>query len=126
MLRLLLTAPSPLRREEEILKITVNDPARRGDWASVFAQAPETSSKNWVRQLRAAGTYHFPENKPKTEVLLLASRQDHLVNPVCTQNIAEMWGLTAHLHPTAGHDLPLEDGAWICDEIRKWLQGIEV
>jgi len=25
------------------------------------------------------------------------------------------------IHPEAGHDLPLDDGAWVAGQIRAWL-----
>jgi pimeloyl-ACP methyl ester carboxylesterase len=120
---LLLRGATPLQIENDILKITTNLLPDRQHWAEIFAQTPATSRSNWLRQLCAASTYHFPEHKPRTEILLLASEKDRLVNPVCTKNIAEMWALKPHLHPSAGHDLPLDDGAWVCQEIQNWLQG---
>lgn len=122
LLRLLLSRSSATQIEQEILNITTNHLPDRQTWAEKFAQAPATSKSNWLRQLWSAGQYHFPDHKPKTEVLLLASEQDRLVNVHCTEHIAEMWALKPHIHPTAGHDLPLEDGAWICQEVQNWLR----
>ncbi len=111
----------PLLFEREILKITTGPSVDRERWAQIFAKAPITTRSNWLRQLWAARSYRFPEHKPRTEVLLLAGAKDRLVNPICTKNVAQMWALKPHIHPTAGHDLPLEDGNWICQEIRNWL-----
>jgi pimeloyl-ACP methyl ester carboxylesterase len=120
-LSLLLRGATPLNIETEILKITTNLLPDRKHWAEIFAKTPATTRSNWLRQLWAASSYRFPEHKPRTEILLLASEKDRLVNPICTQNIAEMWALKPHLHPNAGHDLPLDDGAWVCQEIHNWL-----
>lgn len=79
-----------------------------------------TSRTNFIRQLIAAGSYHFPKQKPKPDILMLCSEKDLLVNPVCSHKIADMWELEVRSHPTAGHDLPLEDAPWICSEIQKW------
>jgi hypothetical protein len=27
------------------------------------------------------------------------------------------------LHPSAGHDLPLDDGPWVAAQVRDWLTG---
>jgi alpha-beta hydrolase superfamily lysophospholipase len=125
LLKLLLGRKTDLEIEKQILQITTNRLRGLETWAQKFSEFPLTEKSNWLRQLLAASSYHFPEHKPRTEVLLLGSTQDRLVNCVCTQNIAQMWALNPHLHPTAGHDLPLEDGAWVCHEVQNWLKLIE-
>ncbi|MGZ5280572.1 MAG: alpha/beta hydrolase, partial [Pseudobdellovibrionaceae bacterium] len=89
--RLLALGASPLDIETEILKITTNRFPDRKKWAETFARTPATARSNWLRQLWAASSYIFPDHHPKTEILMLASLQDRLVNSICTQNIAEMW-----------------------------------
>lgn len=107
--------------ENEILQMTTNHLEHINEWAIDFSKLPKTSTSNFFRQIFAASQYEFPEHKPKTEVLILCSEGDQLVNPICTKRIAEMWTLKAHVHPTAGHDLTLEDPAWACQEIKNWL-----
>jgi pimeloyl-[acyl-carrier protein] methyl ester esterase len=31
-----------------------------------------------------------------------------------------MWTLKPLVHPQAGHDLPLEDPQWVCDQLKNW------
>lgn len=124
-LNLLVARAHSIRLEKEILQITTNEIPNREQWAEKFAGLPVTLKSNWLKQLWAASSYRFPDHKPKTEVLLLASRKDRLVSSTCTENIAHMWALKPHMHPTAGHDLPLEDGAWICQEIQNWSSSLQ-
>lgn len=121
LLKTLTTSSDPLKVEEKILDLTTRNLKTKTDWARTFAQAPLTNKSNFLRQLMAAGTYRFPEHKPRTEILMLCSQGDQLVNPRCTQMISEMWTLKPHTHPEAGHDLPLEAPDWVCEEISNWL-----
>jgi pimeloyl-ACP methyl ester carboxylesterase len=124
LLTLLLGRRSAFEIERQILQITTNNLSEIDTWAQKFSEFPLTQKANWARQLFAASTYHFPEHKPRTEILLLGSFKDRLVSHACTQSIAQMWSLNPHLHPTAGHDLPLEDGVWVCNEVQNWLKQI--
>lgn len=117
---------SPLRREELILELTSNlHPQRRElarKWAEYAEQWP-VSRMNALRQLFAAGTYRAPDSRPHEHVLLLQSLGDHLVNPVCTTRIAECWRWPLVSHPSAGHDLPLDDGDWVIAQVGHWLKN---
>ncbi len=73
--------------------------------------------QNFFRQLIAAALADFPA-KNRCEVLLFASELDRLVSPLCTKKIAQLWGVKAHYHPTAGHDLPIDDPEWILEHIK--------
>jgi predicted alpha/beta hydrolase family esterase len=53
---------------------------------------------------------------------MLASSADRLVDASCTLQLAERWGSAMALHPTAGHDLPLDDGPWVVGQVEKWLR----
>jgi hypothetical protein len=46
-----------------------------------------------------------------------------LVDPRCSQTLADCWNLPLAVHPVAGHDLPLDDGSWVLEEIARWLAG---
>lgn len=108
--------------ESEIMDITTNHFSEKHQWAQKFSKIPPTSKLNLVRQLVAAGTYEFPDHKPKTEVLILCSEKDKLCSVECSKRIAEMWTVKPHTHPTAGHDIPLDDPAWVVDQVKNWLQ----
>ena len=114
--------------EKIILEMTTNFPGTEmviEEWADIFSKLAPTSRLNFIRQIIAAARYKFPEHKPKTEILILCGGKDKLVNPICSERIAKMWTLTTHRHPTGGHDLPLEVGDWVCEQIANWLKETE-
>lgn len=108
--------------EKKILEMTTTNPELQ-HWAQVFSKMSTTSKQNLIRQLIAASRYYFPDHKPKTEVLILCGEQDQLVNPICSKRLAKMWTLTPHCHPQGGHDIPLQDPKWVCDQVRLWLEA---
>lgn len=116
---------STLEREKLILDISTNlyphKEALARKWAD-YAKAQPTSRMNALRQLFAASTYSAPPARPHEHVLLLQSLGDHLINPVCTTRIAECWRWPLVSHPTAGHDLTLDDGDWALAQIQQWLE----
>lgn len=106
-------------REDKIMAMTAGGFTEAHRWAEEFAKLPTTSVENFARQLLAGTRYRFPVRAPKTQILLLASRHDQLVNSVCTEKIARRWNLPAQFHPRAGHDLPLWAPDWVCARIRE-------
>jgi pimeloyl-ACP methyl ester carboxylesterase len=78
------------------------------------------SGRNALRQLLAAARYRAPYRNPFRR-LLLPGAGDRLVDPRCSQVLAARWQARLALHPTAGHDLPLDDEAWVLLKIREWL-----
>jgi len=78
------------------------------------------SSLNAARQLIAAARFQAPPAPPVPEVLVLASAQDALVDSRCSRQLAEAWGCGIALHPEAGHDLPLDDGHWLAEQVAQW------
>lgn len=124
LLKSLLFETSPRQRERTILKLTSNmrqgDEALLEEWCRYAKEYPVSRANAW-RQLLAAARYRMPDAKPEQPVLLLAGMGDRLVNPQCSIDLARYWKLPVELHPEAGHDLPLDAGAWVCEKIEKWL-----
>ena len=90
------------------------------EWVGYAFDCPVTRT-NILRQLRAAITYRAAQIAPRVPVLLLGGQQDQLVNVECSLALAQHWGCPIRLHPTAGHDLPLDDPAWVAQKVREWL-----
>lgn len=113
----------PVKKELGIIDLTTEliSQKTKEELAICFSKMPATSFKNFLKQLFAASQYRFPENKPKTEILILSGRQDKLVSSTCSELLAKKWTLQAHAHPTAGHDLSLDCPDWICEQIQTWL-----
>lgn len=72
-----------------------------------------------VRQLHAAVRYRI-QSPPRVPILLLASRHDRLVDVRCSHSIARAWRCDLHEHPSAGHDLPLDDPDWVVEHVATW------
>ncbi|URF07760.1 alpha/beta fold hydrolase [Cupriavidus campinensis] len=82
-------------------------------WVDIGQTAP-VSRAAALRQLLAAARYRAAPSAPPCPTLILSSDADRLVNPVCSVRIAAAWGARHLRHPWAGHDLPHDDGGWLC------------
>lgn len=89
-------------------------------WKNIQTQRP-VSNNTILRQLLAAANYKPGDSKPYQPVLLLNSKGDRLVSPLCSEAIHKKWNLDLVTHPWAGHDLPLDDGLWVVSQIKNWL-----
>jgi hypothetical protein len=57
-------------------------------------------------------------------MLVLSSAGDQLVDPRCSPRWRARQVPHA-AHPDAGHDLPLDDGAWVAGQVAGWLRQLE-
>lgn len=111
---LLCLIAGPLQREQLIWQMTVNSPVqpeRLKLWQNWAVERP-VSRLNAMRQLWAASRFRIKKS-PQCPVLVLCSASDQLVSARCSQAIAKALEAELFLHPTAGHDLPLEDPQWL-------------
>jgi hypothetical protein len=53
---------------------------------------------------------------------VLAGEHDRLVAVQCSKAVAKRWGVALQLHPSAGHDLTLDDGRWVAAAVRQWRE----
>lgn len=114
------------QREAAIYRLTTRMGHRRtreyaGVAASIFDSQP-TSPKVLARQLLAATRFEVPE-KILQKVLVLSSLGDQMVSPKCSSDLAHHLRAEHIQHPTAGHDLPLEETDWTVEKIRGWLES---
>ncbi len=113
--------------ETAIFDMTTRLVATRGklieEWLQWRRENP-VSSGNALRQLLAAARYRAPPRSPINRLLLLAGAGDRLVDPRCSRALAARWQAPMAMHPTAGHDLPLDDEAWVLARIMDWLTGV--
>ena len=111
-------------KEAHILSLVSNHGDARTQalplWKTIRADRP-VSLGNTVRQLWAASRFRLGQGRPTVPVLLLAGTQDRLVNVACSRAIARHWNLPLREHPSAGHDLPLDDPVWIVNEIHQFV-----
>jgi pimeloyl-ACP methyl ester carboxylesterase len=123
ILRMALGARDPRVDEPVILRITSSGPADQPvlqDWIRYAHECP-VSRANALRQLWAAARFSAQPRERAGRFLLLAGEQDQLVHPSCSANIAQAWGAELHMHPRAGHDLPLDAGPWVAERVRDWV-----
>ncbi|MBV1839762.1 alpha/beta fold hydrolase [Photobacterium ganghwense] len=109
-------------REATFFRLTTRlAPAKHLEqWCQWRAQCP-VSSRNALRQLFAAArfTHH---SVPSAFTLLLASKQDKLVDVACSKALAKAWAVPLLLHPAAGHDLPLDDPEWVLNRVTTFFR----
>lgn len=125
ILRLALIRPDALALEQAVMRLTTRHPPQApsvlAQWVELRHRHPVTLANAW-RQLRAAMAYSAPLQRPDMPVLVLISAADGLVNPRCSESLAQHWGVDWRRHPTAGHDLPLDDAAWVIQQLLSWQE----
>jgi pimeloyl-ACP methyl ester carboxylesterase len=116
----------PTTAERAILGLTSRHPSSPAEavlaqWTAIRRQRP-VHRLNALRQLWAAARFRGPDVGPPVPVLVMASAGDALVDPRCSALLALAWRADLVVHPTAGHDLPLDDPQWVTREIGDWLE----
>lgn len=111
-----------VKRERMIIDMTSNlrknDPKLIDSWVSI-GQKRGFSKLTAVNQLVAAAQFQLPKNiSPK--MLVLTSRADRMVSFEGSQEIAKKYSAHLEIHPTAGHDIAVDDPQWIIDHISQW------
>ena len=126
LLKLVVLGASPDVWERTVLRLTSNqasDPATEAVlplWLA-WRKANPVSRGNALRQLVAAARFCAPQARPAAATLVLASTQDRLASVACSIALAMHWQCDLRIHPNAGHDLPLDDGLWVADQVSDWL-----
>jgi len=114
LVRGLVRREAAVERERAVLGLVSNrDSASLERWVAEFAALPTPTPASFARQVWAASRYRFPARAPVKRVLVLRGLGDRLVNPRCSEAIARAWDAPLESHPTAGHDLPLDDPEWV-------------
>lgn len=111
-------------REAGVLALTSTrggDAALIAQWAAIARERP-VSLRNVFRQLVAAARFSAPAQPPAVPILVLASEGDRLVDPEASRRLALAWNVPLGVHPCAGHDLTLDDGPWVAQQVRRWIR----
>ncbi len=120
-------ARDPAAREAAVLGLTSNARAHEApllrEWVAVQRERP-VSKATALRQLVAAARYRGPRSLPQRPLLLLAGGADHLVHPSCTTTLALAYRAEVRVHASAGHDLTLDDPAWVVEQITSWSKAL--
>lgn len=120
VLRLALGA-TPVQWEAAVLRMTTQQPHPEvlAQWVRWHATCP-VSRMNALRQLLAAARFCAPPARPVVPTLLLASTHDQLVSVRCSEALAQAWQRPLQQHPSAGHDVTLDDPEWVAEAVRAW------
>ncbi|MBX3617300.1 alpha/beta fold hydrolase [Nitrosomonas sp.] len=114
---------SAAQREADILRLTSNrhphDTKLLESWQHWQRQNP-VSPANARNQLLAAMKFSVT-TKPQQPLLAVTSRADRLVDYRCSQRLAKTWNADYVEHESAGHDLPLDEPAWLVEIIQRWF-----
>jgi len=114
----------PSRRELLVLSLVSSLAGRPREEAArlwnLIASECAPTKQTIIRQLMAAAKFRFNSSIPIPS-LILASQSDRLVHPDCSRAVARLLNSELRLHPTAGHDLPLDDPSWVAEQISQWL-----
>lgn len=82
-----------------------------------------------LRQLAAAArfspssNFHPLAHPLRQHTLVLCSDNDRLVNPKSSARLAAFLDAPLYTHPTAGHELTLDDPDWVVGRIKRWLDA---
>jgi len=110
-------------REATLLSLTSARPEAHPGvvalWIAISRTRP-VSAANALRQLLAALRYRAPAEAPAVPLLVLVGAGDRFVDPRCSHALARAWQLPLIEHPSAGHDLPLDDGGWVVEQAVRW------
>jgi hypothetical protein len=91
-------------------------------WVALGAAHPMPNTTAW-HQIVAAARYRRRSLPHPDAALVLVSANDGMVHPSCSRAIAAMMGVPVREHPTAGHDLPLDEPEWTASQIKAWIQS---
>lgn len=114
-------------REAGIVSVCSNlaDTNRTIESWTGHARSAVTSPMNTARQLLAAIRFRLPLSPPGVPTLVVASAADRLVSVECSIVIARRCGWPLLLHPSAGHEIALDDPAWLARQCARWAAGLE-
>jgi pimeloyl-ACP methyl ester carboxylesterase len=103
------------RREQYILQMTVNKKEiilQHLQGFTNIANRQPLRFGNFVRQMILATEIriHQPLSTP---LIFVCAQSDRMVHHSCSQRLQEFFGGELHMHPFAGHDLPLEEPEWL-------------
>jgi pimeloyl-[acyl-carrier protein] methyl ester esterase len=107
------------KREKIILEMTTNqaykDALVLAEWAAI-AKTSHYTIQTAIRQLAAASQFRAPE-KLLIPCLVLASQNDGMVSVDCSVRLAKRLQAEIRIHPTAGHDISVDDPEWVVAQI---------
>ena len=113
-----MVARTQLARARLVLRLVANSDGGRAhaEAFAALATASPIDPSVLLRQIVAGARQRAPATVP-VPLLVLISDADRMVSPRCSRVIAAKYGAQVAVHPTGGHDLPLDDPAWVVERI---------
>lgn len=116
---------SSREREAAVLSLVSNNredyEQHINQWLSIQQQRPVTRT-TILTMLRAAASFH-PQPTCKVTGLIIASDRDRMVSVRASEAIAHQFNWSIIHHPSAGHDLPMDDPQWLADTLSRWCRA---
>ncbi|RZS52283.1 alpha/beta fold hydrolase [Sphaerotilus mobilis] len=124
LIRLLALPASDRACEEALFTLTSQRPALRTSAVNAWItlrRAEPVSRANVLRQLIAAARFRLGEtadlSASRVPLQVICSAADALVDPRSSRRLADAAGAPLLRHPDAGHDLALDDPAWLIEAL---------
>lgn len=119
---------SKMTKEKKILALTSNHKMNSRDelqllhtWCKIAEQYP-ISLSNGFKQLLAAARFCLPKERIQTPMLIIVSHNDRLVDYRSSEALTYHFPQSNFMvHPTAGHDLALDDPFWLSRQISAFI-----
>lgn len=116
------SSKDPEKAERFILKMISNLKCKDPEILKAMTRiaiSSQISAKTIARQGLAALRFMAPVDITPP-LLILAALKDQMVDVKCSKMLAERYKATVKFHPTAGHDLTLDDPQWVADRIQEF------
>ena len=108
------------KKEKAVLQLTTNHfnitDAELDFFEELQVKHP-VSKKSALFQIWAASKYKLNDTL-SVPVIVITSLKDGLVSSNCSKKISQKLKAPLIVHPSAGHDLPLDDPDWLLSELR--------
>lgn len=114
----------PLARERLVVSFTTATADREAVARAWAALDRPMARAAFFAQLTAATGFRAPATVA-APMLVLAGAQDRLCDPGCARRLAFQYGARLEVHPTAGHDLSVDDPAWMIDRIAAFVDELQ-
>lgn len=118
-----LLLPMPWRENLVLRKVSNNREhftTNLQHWLDIQALRPV--SRTTILTMLIAAARFRPQTSCIQKGLVIASNGDQFVSCKASSALAEGFHWPLIKHPTAGHDIPMDEPDWLCATIRNWLQ----
>lgn len=124
-LKIFLT-PGTDQRERSIVEMVSNNSTNHEriikEWIEIQKLRP-VKRISFINQIKAALSFSPPLTWPESKALLiLTGQKDRLCDYRSSLTLHQKWGGDLKIHPTAGHDLPIDDAPWMIKNIKEWIK----